>query len=204
MSRVLKLVLGVTLSLQAGAARSQPPGSPPLPAQPSTAAPPPGPAAPASDVDIRLRQKSTLSPQDMVNQAREYRQRIEDINHQLQNLIEQARQTKDVIRLNCLLDKAAQIKADRSIIDGAIQSLSEAVQRQDEGASVHEYTRITIIHQKAQVLAGEAQACVGEDLSYVGATRVDVDVSGVPPGDFTSPTLPPPIIDRPPAASPRL
>ena len=81
--------------------------------------------------------------------------------------------------------------------------IGTSVGRRDEGASVHEYTRITIIHQKGQVLASEGQACVGEDLSYVGATRVDVDVSGVPAGDFTRPPLPTVVVDRPPAASPR-
>ena len=43
------------------------------------------------------------------------------------------------------------------------------------------------MNQNVQVLGGEAEACVGEDLSYVGATRVDVDTEGVPPGDPTQP-----------------
>jgi hypothetical protein len=203
MSRVIKLFLGITLCLQAGAARSQVPGPAPTPT-PTPGQPVTGPdATPPAAVDIPLRQKSTLSPQDMMNQARDYQQRIDDVYKQLQYLAEQARQSKDVIRLNCVLDKAAQLKAHKSIVDTAIQNLAEANSRRDDGAAVHEYTRITIVNQKAQVLASEAQACVGEDLSYVGATRVDVDVSGVPPGDFTTPTLPTPIVDRPPAASPR-
>jgi hypothetical protein len=205
MSRAIKLFLGITICFQAGAAQSQAPGPapapPPGPAQPIT-----GPGAPPpANVDIPLRQRSTLSPQDMMSQARDYQQRIDDVYKQMQSLVEQARQSKDVIRLNCVLDKVAQLKAHKSIVDTAVRSLAEANARRDDGAAVHEYTRITIVNQKAQVLGSEAQACVGEDLSYVGATRVDVEVNGVPPGDFTAPGtpgIPDHVIDRPPLASP--
>ena len=67
----------------------------------------------------------------------------------------------------------------------------------------YEFTRVTIVHQKAQVLENEAQQCVGEDLSFVGATRVDVEVDpGVRTDDPTAPggTMTP--VDRPPLASP--
>jgi len=193
----------VTVFLQAGAVRSQAP----------VAAPPvavPGPAgANPSDVDIRLRQRSTLGPEDMVRQAQEYRAGMDSLLKQLATAAEQARNSKDVIRLNCLLDKQAQLKANLAVADNALSALRDNVARRDEGGSVHEYTRITIIHQKAQVLAAEGQACVGEDLAYVGATRVDVDVSGVPSGDFTQPSPPlrpalAPGITRPPPASPQL
>jgi len=184
------------VTVQAGVASSQPP--PP-------AGPVPAPATPPSDVDIRLRQRSTLSPDDMVRQAQEYRAGMEQMMQQLGSSAAAARQSKDVIRLNCLLDKQAQLKANLTTADNALSALRDNVARHDEGGSVHEYTRLTIIHQKAQVLASEGQACVGEDLAYVGATRVDVDVSGLPPGDFTgpaAPTIPDHVTDRPPQASP--
>jgi len=149
-------------------------------------------------VDIRLKQRSTLSAPEMVAQAKEYRTRLDAMVAQIQSLVETARRSKDVIRLNCLLDRLAQIKATVNIADTGVQNLQEAANRNDEGASLHEFTRITIVHQKAQVLMGEAQACAGEDLSYVGATRVDVDVAGVPPGDYTTVPLTPVIGPTPP------
>jgi hypothetical protein len=190
MSRVLKLVLAITVCLQAGAARSQAPA----PATAPVPAAPPGPdtGPPGSDVDIRVRQRSTLSPDDMVKQAQEYRARLDDTVQRLQAAVDDARRQKDVIRLNCILDKLAQLKATVPVADSGLQSLREAVARKDDGASVHEYTRLTIMNQKALVLASDAQGCVGEDLGYVGATKVDVDVSGVPPGDFTDPSTPRP------------
>jgi len=200
MSRALKILLGATLCLQAGVARSQ--GQGPATTLPPTDTPPPAPNPAAPDVNVPVRQRPSLTPAEMLTQARDYRERMEQIVRQVQTLVEQARQQKDVIKLNCLYDRLGQLRANVAIANAALQTMSETAARRDEGATAHEYTRMTIVHQKAQVLAGEAQACVGEDLSYVGQTRVDVDVTGVPPDDFTSP--PPPVGDtgRPPAASP--
>jgi len=186
------LIVGALLCFQAGAARGQ--DTPKAPAQP---APPTVPAA-----DISVRQRPALSPLDMLAQARQYRERMDQISHQLDTSIEVARRQKDIIQLNCVLDKAGQLKADIAIADSGMRNLAEAVNRRDDGGSAHEYTRITIVHQKAQLLASEAQACVGENLAYVGTTRVDVEVTGVPPEDFTNPPAPDHTSDRPPTASP--
>ena len=176
-------------------------------AQPAPTAPDNPPTAPAAGTDVGLggvRQRPTLSPQEMVAQAREYRGRLDQIQKTVQALADQARKQRDVIRLNCLVDKLAQLKANTGIADDAVRALDEAAAKRDEGAAMHEYTRVTIVHQKAQVLGSEAQACIGEDLTYVGATRVDVEVEGVPPDDFTQPGPNRPVVDRPPSASPMM
>jgi hypothetical protein len=205
MSRVGKIIIALSLFGQ-GAMAQAPAPTPPVGSPPPTGAPTPPPvgAPGAPDVDIGVRQRPTLSAQDMIAQSREYRARMEQILTNLNTMVEQARKQKDVIRLNCLLDKVAQVQANIKIATGAQQALQEAAARNDEGASVHEYTRITIVHQKTQTLTGEAQACVGEDLAFVGATRVDVEVDGIPPGDPTQPTPARPVFDRPPIASPFL
>jgi hypothetical protein len=199
MSRVLKLILGATLAGQAVLA--QPAGPPP-------GASPPG-GAPASDADISIRQRSTLSPADMTAQARDYRTQMDLISKQVQGLIDKARQAKDVIRLNCLIDKSATLKANIRVADDALASLADAITRHDDSGASHEYIRITIVHQKAGVLGAESQACVGEDLSYVGATRVEVeqpygDIDPTGPAGFT-PTAIDSLdhdLDRPPQATP--
>jgi hypothetical protein len=66
---------------------------------------------------------------------------------------------------------------------------------------LHEYTRITIVNQKVQVLQNEGQTCVGAELNYIGATRVEVEAPELPEG-VTDPSLEPPPLERPPFASP--
>jgi hypothetical protein len=165
----------------------------------------PGPAPAPSPVAPSIPQKSTIGGAEMLSQGRDYRQQIQTITVQIQAQANQAKTDKDVIRLNCLLDKLTQVKVNGNMMDQALQTLQECVSRQDESAELHEYTRVTIINQKVQVLRTEADACVGSETSYVGPTKVVVEV---PPGlqgtvDQPAPPEPPiSVVDRPPAASP--
>jgi hypothetical protein len=196
MSRALRFAIGGLFLAQSVAAQ---PGSPPPPA----AAPPAAPAPAEADIGVRAR--AVLSPQEMLEQSRGYRDRIQQTVARIEQQIEQARNEKDIIRINCLTDKLVQARAHLAIANQAVTNLTQAVGRADEGATMHEYTRVTIVSQKVQVLANEADQCVGEDLSFVGATRVDVDVDpGVRPDDPTQ--VPPPDVDpigpRPDTQSP--
>jgi hypothetical protein len=165
-------------------------------------APPAGPAAPAEPVDISVGQTPTLSVQEMSNQAREYQQGMGQVLKRIHALEETARKQKDIIKLNCVMDKQVQARVNANIADQAMASLQENVARSDEGGRTHEFTRLTIINQKVMVLGAEAENCIGEDLSFVGATRVDLDIDpSIPRDDPTQPAVPTTPIDRPPAAS---
>jgi hypothetical protein len=170
------------------------------------AAPAAAPAAPVQRMQPMpaAPQAPTMSGAQMEAQGREYRAEIQSIQVQIQAQVEQAKSDKDVIRLNCLLDKLTQVKANGNIMDQTLQTLQEAVARQDTNTQLHEYTRVTIVHQKVQVLRTEADACVGSETNYVGPTKVVVTV---PPGlsdsvDQPAPPAPPfSAVDRPIAAS---
>ena len=168
----------------------------------SPRAPAPAILPPAAG-DISAQQRSTLSGPEMVKQGREYRANMDKIVAEQQAMLEQARKQKDIIRLNCVVDKVMQVKANMNIADQALQKLQEAVTRRDDGAALHEYTRITIVNQKVQVLQNEGQTCIGAELNYIGATRVEVEAPDLPEG-VTDPTLEPPPLERTPFASPYL
>jgi hypothetical protein len=164
---------------------------------------PQGPApgtVPPSTVDISVPQRSSLSGLDMLKQGKEYRTNMEKTSTDLQAMVEQARKQKDVIRLNCVMDKLVQVKVNMNIADQALQKLQEAATRKDDGGSLHEYTRITIVNQKVQVLQNEAQTCIGAELNYIGATRVEVEAPELPQG-VTDPSLEPPPLERPTTAT---
>ena len=183
----------VWLSLLIGPVAFAQPGSP------DVQRPAPGNPPPAA-VDTSVPQRSSLSGQDMIRQGREYRANMDKVIIELQGMVEQARKQKDIIRLNCVMDKQAQVKVSMNIGDEAIQKLQEAASRNDDGAALHEYTRMTIVNQKVQVLQNEGQTCVGAELNYIGATRVEVEAPDLPEG-VTDPSLDPPPLERPPAAS---
>lgn len=168
-------------------------------AQPNAPAPSAG-ATP--DVDIAVRQRATLTPEEMLTQAREYQGSMGQVLKRVETLQDGARKQKDIIKLNCVADKLVQTKANINIADQAMVALQENIGRSDEGGRTHEFTRLTIIHQKVLVLGAEAENCIGEDLSFVGATRISVEVDpSIPQSDPTQPPYPVLSIERPPVAS---
>jgi len=181
--------------LSAGTALAQP-------AAPPAAPPAPAAGAPGPDVDVSVKQRANLSPQEMLGQGKDYSRVMNETLGHIQGLQETARRQKDIIKLNCVTDKLVQAKVNINIAEQAMTTLQESIARADEGGRTHEFTRLTIVNQKVLVLGTEAENCIGEDLSFVGSTRVDVEGDpGIPTID---PTLPPtPTIDvtRPPPAS---
>src|SRR5687768_17437464 len=137
------LALGVlfvsgTVLAQPAAPPAQPPAPP---AQSPAAGQPAGGQAPGA-VDLRVQQRPTLTTAEMVTNATEYRTRMNAVVVRIQALIEDARKSKDIIRINCLTDKLVQGKANQNIADRSFSTMQDAAARADEGASFHEYTRI--------------------------------------------------------------
>jgi hypothetical protein len=166
-------------------------------AQPATA--PVGPVPGAAASGDATAQQAPLTPQQMVDEAAKLKEAMTGVMKRMEVLQDTARRQKDIIKLNCVASKMVQAKANVNISEQANASLQESISRADTEGEAHEFTRLTIIHQKVMVLGAEAENCIGEDLSFVGATRVDVEVDPNIPKD--DPTLPPtPVLDvtRPP------
>jgi hypothetical protein len=170
---------------------------------------PSSPAAPApenatnSAVDLSVKQRPTLTPAEMVTQSKEYLQGMAQVVKRIQTLQEEAKRQKDIIRLNCVTDKLVQARVNEQIAEQSMSALQENVAKNDVGGQTHEFTRLTIVNQKVTVVGAEAENCIGEDLSFVGATRVDVEVDqNIPQYDPTQPGSPFIDVTRPPEASP--
>jgi hypothetical protein len=146
---------------------------------------------------------ANMSPSEMSQQAADYMLKMRSTETRATKLQDDARKRKDVIKLNCVSDKLVQIKGHIAVANQTMTGLSTAIARSDSPAGQHEFTRMTLIFQKVSVLGTEAENCIGEDASYVGETKVDVDIDpNVPSEDPTEPQLPLPDVSRPPEASP--
>ena len=170
---------------------------------PAPIAPPSAGGAVPGAADVSVKQRPTLTAEEMVTQSREYAKNMGEVLKRIQVLQDQAKREKDIIRLNCVTDKVVQVRVNISIAEQSMASLQEAVTRADEGERTHEFTRLTIVNQKVLVLGAEAENCIGEDLSFVGATRIDIEVDpNIPTYDPTLPPAPGIDIERPGEASP--
>jgi hypothetical protein len=195
---VVKAKLFLSTTFIASTVFAQGPATNPPPVSPPSAG-----AGAAAPVDISVKQRPTLTPDEMLTQSKEYLKTIGDVLKRVQTLQDQSKQAKDIIRLNCVTDKLVQVRVNSSIADQSMAALQEAMTRADEGQRTHEFTRLTIVNQKVLVLGAEAENCIGEDLSFVGATRIDVEVDpGIPTYDPTQPPAPGIDIERPGDASP--
>jgi hypothetical protein len=155
------------------------------------------------DVGIDFSKTITLSPQETQAQARDYYKKMQDTQRRVTQLQAKAKKDKDMVKLNCVNDKLVQLNGHMTVSDQSMSTLAIDIAKRDDTARQHEFTRLTILYQKVVTLGTEAEQCIGEDVSYVGATRVDVEIDpSIPPEDPTQPELPVPVVTRPPEASP--
>jgi hypothetical protein len=128
------------------------------------------------DAEVKFQKGSTLSPEEQVDQSEKYISKMKAIHEDVNRLAEKARADRDIIKLNCVNDKLIQIKGHLNLADKSVEALKFAIARNDENARNHHFAKLTITHQNVVVLRQESEACIGEDISFVGATKVDIDV----------------------------
>ncbi|MBI5548829.1 MAG: hypothetical protein HY901_33520 [Deltaproteobacteria bacterium] len=117
--------------------------------------------------------------------------------------LEEARASKDVVKLNCVNEKLTNIKGLLRISEQADIALQEAIAKKEGESSEHEYTKVVIARQKVDQLKAEAEQCVGMLAFETGPLEVIVEVpSDLPQIDPTQSPPPPPVVSRPPPASP--
>lgn len=90
-----------------------------------------------------------------------------------------ARKQKDVIKLNCVNDKLLQVKQLLNIAEAGRTNLVEAIAQDDADGSKHQLSQITIAKEKSAGLRDAAEACIGEELIFLGPTEVTVDKANV-------------------------
>ena len=147
-----------------------------------------------------------LSPEEMMKRANKYIDEMKKMLKRMHALQGAARKQKDIIKLNCVNDKLIQLKQLLNIADEARNDMTEAITLEKEEERYHQFGQIKLAHEKAMALRDEAEACIGEELVFLGPTEVDTEAPDVgddptedDPFDYTDPE-----IERPGYASPFL
>jgi hypothetical protein len=168
-----------------------------LAADPVLAAQPPQPQKGTSDTDKLEASADALA-------------RMKTSLKQVLGRVEEARNEKDVVKLNCVNEKLTQIKALLKVAEQADISLHEAVANKDPMAE-SEFAKIAIARSKVEGLRADSEQCIGQ-LAYIvdEKTTVEVQQPSNLPGDGNDddrdrrrrgPPFPAPPIVRPPPAS---
>ncbi|MBK8010992.1 MAG: hypothetical protein IPK13_06550 [Deltaproteobacteria bacterium] len=117
-------------------------------------------------------------------------------------LLREATDRKDMVQRNCVDDKLTSIKGLLRISEEASVKMYEAIADNVEDLINHEFTKISVAHQRTKRLRAEAEQCVGESSVYSGDTDVEVEVDpDLAQDDPTKPVDTPPGPEFPAVAS---
>lgn len=150
------------------------PGQAPGGAQPGQ----PG-AASAPDARADEQAAQAISPQEMIADAERLVGEIQGVRGEVVEIQSEARADEDMLRLNCIDDKLAQIDQLLVIVDAARADLATAMSAGDFEGRVHHYGLVTLSRGKATAVREEADACVGEEMRFPGDSDIDVDDPGI-------------------------
>lgn len=167
--------LSMSRHVLAAAAAALMAGSGLLWAQPGRA-----PAEPAQDAPAEpAPQARELSPQEMIADAQRLANDIQLVRGEVVTLQTEAREEKDMIRLDCIDDKLAQFDQLLLIVEAARADLGAAVASGDLEGRLHHHGLVAQAREKATAVRQEADGCIGEEMRFPGNADVDVTDPGL-------------------------
>jgi hypothetical protein len=119
--------------------------------------------------------KPVLSDSDKLEQSAESLNRMKAALKHVLGRVEEARNEKDVVKLNCVNEKLTQIKGLLKVAEQSDIGLHEMLATKDAGADA-EFAKIGIARGKVDLLRGDAEQCIGQ-LAYIVDERTTVEVS---------------------------
>ncbi|NJK88165.1 MAG: hypothetical protein HC923_01415 [Myxococcales bacterium] len=112
---------------------------------------------------------------------------------QVTQLVQEARESRDMIQLNCLTDKLEQVTGLLRISEAASVSMYEAMARDNEEEVNGQYTRTALAYYKSQALTTEAKQCIGAMAVFTGNTEIQMTIDDAALGSDPTQPLPPPV-----------
>jgi hypothetical protein len=110
----------------------------------------PAPVTSRSAIDFG--RASQLSDSEKLENASSYLGEMKEVLGAVLELLKDAREEKDVIKLNCINEKLTSIKGLIRISEQADITLQEAVAKGEKDTATHEFHKIAISHQKIKIL----------------------------------------------------
>ncbi|HET9958371.1 MAG TPA: hypothetical protein VFQ61_27940 [Polyangiaceae bacterium] len=143
----------------------------------------------------------SLSPQQMVGQARGFLPEMDRSAAVVRRQLGDAREKRDVVRVLCLNDKLNQIDLATRTASDRMDALNAAANQGDSDRTKHEFTVVQVLRERVKTLVSEANQCIGEETGFVGESKVTVTVDPNIPD--TDPSVPPeePLVSPPPLLS---
>lgn len=127
---------------------------------------------------------SGLSDADKLEKSAESISRMKSALKSVLTRVEEARNEKDVVKLNCVNEKLTQIKGLLKVAEQSDIALHESLSSKDGGGD-SEFAKIGIARTKVDGLRNDAEQCIGQ-LAYIVDEKTTVEVqspTGLPERD---------------------
>lgn len=128
----------------------------------------------ATSAGAQQQPRKGTSDTDKLEAAADNIARMKAALKQVLGRAEQARNEKDVVKLNCVNEKLTQIKALIKVAEQADIALHESVSTKDSGGEV-EFSKIAIARTKVDGLRADSEQCVGQ-LAFMVDEKTTVEV----------------------------
>jgi len=156
----------------------------------------------SADSEVGVQRRANLSGAQQLAEAQRVQTRGQQISRRVSSMLDEARREQDIIRVTCLNDKLTQINANNRTLTQRGESLQSAVDSSDSARRNHEYTVITVLSQKFNVLEQESNQCISQDIFETGATQVTTEIDPATPDENPTqlpqvPEIPTPSIPAP-------
>jgi len=164
---------------------------------------------PSRDADDRAevptRRTANLSGADQLRESTTVIETIGSTRRRVSDLLDRARQERDIIKVNCLNDKLTQVDVTLRAAREHQELLQNAVGLNNDGQRNHEFTLINIYRSRVEGLEIESRQCVGEEAEAYDRTVVTLRVSpNIPTEDTTQMPIDTLLPERPLVTSPVL
>lgn len=126
------------------------------------------------EVTLPMSKTAQLSEEEMRTGADSA---MEDLRTTLERLIELrevARQSQDIIKLNCVNDKLLLLKQVVNIAEESKTDLSQALAENKKDDAQFHYGKVQLAREQADTQRNEAEGCIGEEMIFLGPTKVEV------------------------------
>jgi hypothetical protein len=156
------------------------------------------------DAEVQTERRANLTAPEQMQEAGHIVDIMAGLRRRVSDMLDRARQERDIIKVNCLNDKLTQIDVTLRSAREHQELLGTAVGINNDGQRNHEYALMTIFRQRAESLEAEARQCIGEEAGGFGeGTTVSVRVNpNIPTQDTTQYPVEPITPERPLVTSP--
>jgi len=157
-----------------------------------------------TDADIRSQRMANLTGPEQLREGARIIDAMSALRRRVSDMLDRARQERDIIKVNCLNDKLTQIDVTLRSSREHQDLLQTAVGINNDGQRNHEFALLTIYRQRAEGLEAEARQCIGEEAGGFGeGTTITVRVNpNIPVQDTDQYPVDPVTPERPLELSP--